>query len=208
MAGLRSLACGLALACAAPHALAQTGYTPPPPGTVLSYSVIDYEAGLDAYAFDTLVVASGPDFIITRTIDAEVDDPGYMVEFAGFLLLGCKYDVLPAEADRKRLLAMWPLGKGVAGTGHIDGVGTVTLEKPARAAIPGGKTVDGYTVSVQYDAIDEDYKEQLLIAPELGTPISVKGPSSLSVLKKITPPSGKAPQRPPLSQLGDCARLF
>ncbi len=108
----RALTTLSAMPCIALVSAAQTAYTPPAPGTMITWS----------YKFDdavitklSQVVATGEDFVI---YDADLRyDTGqagdYLVEFSGLHAQACDRPLLSAR-DRAGLAALWPLKEGAA----------------------------------------------------------------------------------------------
>lgn len=205
MIRLPVLATAAALALTAPAA-AQAGYMPPERGSVYATATVDPTG---SFAYDTLIVAVGEDFVISRDVDAEIDDPtAYYVEFSGFFLLGCDEE-LPDAANRSAMQALWPLTAGEGADLTFAPGARVRILAERDGALPDGTSAPGYAVTVRYGG-EDSFDENLLLLDGLSMPVLVTSPgASVSTLTAIVPPD---PQQkvslPGDSTLQNCASLF
>lgn len=184
-------------------------YVPLPVGTQFTVSVAEPGYGIET--FESEVIATGPDFMISREVDpATHDDPAsYYVEFSGFFLLGCE-EALPSEEQRAQLRALWPLREG--GMAEISGPfsGRVSVGARTSAQLPGGERGEAHAVVVGYDYEDEPFQESIMLADGLPTPtLVIAGTGSITSLATLNLPENPVELSPvDNSVLQNCASLF
>lgn len=101
---------GLAIGYNAGVAFAEGGYTPPPVGAQITWSV-PTDTGTETRVSE--VVANGPDFAIyLYDMKWNADNPwAYFVEFSGLHASACNLE-MPTPEERRQLNSLWPLRPG------------------------------------------------------------------------------------------------
>ena len=202
--GQLSLLCALAFALTS-AADAQDEYTPPPLGTMVTWS-FGSEGGRETRLSE--VVATGPDYAIFQSdLRLSADNPAaYFVEFSGIHITSCAAD-MPSREQRDRLASAWPLESGdtIEVAGDQLAVYTIGELMNHTLNIAEGPT-EARQVKVDYGDIEND----IMLSLAWNMAVAVQWPDGTGdrALEIVPPAKSPAPRSDLMRVIGNCAGLL
>lgn len=196
------------LSCLVPLAAgasAQDSYSPPPIGTMVTWS---FGNESDRETRISEVVANGSDFVIYMSdlrLDSE-SPASYLVEFSGLHTASCSGKI-PNTGERKRLASAWPLksGETVEVSGELGATYTIGKLRSHTLNVSEGPT-QVRQIKASYGKIEND----IILSLNWNIPVAVAwadgtGDRALEIL----PPTKKTTIKRRLREsLGNCAKLL
>ena len=186
-------------------ASAQSEYTPPPVGTMVTWS-FGNDDGRETRISE--VVATGSDFVIYLSdLRLNENNPAsYLVEFSGLHVASCAGD-LPSEDERERLAAAWPLVDGetveIAGNGGaVYTIGRLISHTLNAAEGP----MQAREIKASYGSVTND----ITLSLNWNIPVAVGWADGTGdkALEVMSPTQGLSPKTDLGSVLGQCAGLL
>ena len=186
-------------------AQAQSDFTPPPIGTMVTWS---FGSENERSTRLSEVVANGSDFAIFLSdlrLDADTA-ASYVVEFSGIHVTSCAQD-MPSEAERLALLQAWPLKSGQTIRVAHGQAATYEIGKLTSHTL---NAIEGPTQARQIKAIFGSVENDITLSLDWNMAVAVSWPDgSGDRALEVVPPQG-APSRPrDISRaIGNCASLL
>ena len=187
------------------HAAAEETYSPPPVGTMVTWSFGNEDARETRIS---LVVATGDDFAIYLS-DLRLDDEtpsSYIVEFSGIHVASCA-GKMPTRRERDGLASAWPLTSGdiVEMSGTMAATYTIGKLTSHTLNVAEGPTQARH-IKASYGGVENDITFSL----NWNMPVAIGWPDGTGDRAlEVLPPDGAAGIRRDLrSALGNCAALL
>lgn len=184
---------------------AQPEYSPPPIGTMITWS-FGSEEGRETRLSE--VVATGPDYaIFLADLRLSEDSPAaYFAEFSGIHIASCAAK-MPSADEREQLSAAWPLTSGEKLTVEGDLEATYTIGKLVSHTL---NLIEGPTqarqIKVNYGGIEND----ITLSMDWNMAVEVKWPDGTGdKALEVVPPGKERDLRGDLpDMIGNCASLL